>query len=92
MRSDSLDNQLANICSIIQRSSLAASICGEGAERFVRSQHGDRTAELSHDGVGFFVELFEKPTEESIYDYQQASLWDAAQQAIEWLLRKPINA
>ena len=92
MSPNSYDNQLENMVRILHRAGLDTSILGEGADRFVRSEHGARAAELSHDGVGFFVELFEQPREESLYDYQQASLWDATEQAVEWLLRKPGNA
>ena len=62
----------------------------DGRARFVYAEHGDRAVELSHDGVGFFVELFEQPAETSVRDYQQDTPEHAAEQAVDWLSRKDV--
>ena len=60
---------------------------GEGAARFVYAEHSGRAVELSQDGIGFVVELFEEPAEASVRDYQQDTIDHAAEQAVEWLSR-----
>jgi len=84
---DTYGDLLQRAVSILQRSGFSSSVRGNGAARFVYAEHGGRAVELSFDGVGFFVELFEKPTEISVCDTQQDTVEIAAEQAVDWLAR-----
>ena len=84
---DTYGDQLRRMVSILERSGFPSSVRGDGDARFVYAEHSDRAVELSHDGVGFFVELFERPAETSVRDYQQDTIEHAAQQAVDWLSR-----
>ena len=89
---DIYGRQLHIIADLLLRAGFPASIRGEGAARFVYVEHGTRAAEISHDGVGFFVELFEEPHEASLRDYQQDTPEFATEDAIAWLSRNDRNA
>ena len=84
---DTYGDQLSRIVSILQQSGFSSSVRGDGAARFVYAEHTDRAVELSRDGVGFFVELFQQPAEISVRDYQQDTIEHATQQAVDWLSR-----
>jgi len=85
---DTYGDQLNRIVSTLQRAGFSSSLRGEGKERFVYVEHSGRAVELSHDGVGFFIELFEQPAEVSIRDHQQDTIEHAAEQAVDWLVRR----
>jgi hypothetical protein len=85
---DAYVTQLDNIVSVLSQAGLSSSVRGEDTARFVHAEHGGRAVEVSHDGVGFFVELFEKPADVSVRDYQQDTLQQAIEQATDWLLRR----
>ena len=91
-RDDTYGSQLQSIADILRRAGFTACIRGAGASRFVYVEHGTRAAELSHDGAGFFVELFEQPHVASVRDYQQDTPELAAHDALEWLSRNDRNA
>ncbi len=85
---DAYEDQLHRITCILEDAGFSPSVRGEGAARFVYAEHDDRAAELSRDGVGFFIELFQKPAEISVCDYQQDTVEHAADQAVEWLSKR----
>ena len=92
MSSDLYGSQLKTIAAILHRAGFAACIRGDGAARFVYAEHGTRAAELSHDGVGFFVELFEQPHESAVRAVQYDTPELAADDALEWLSSNSRNA
>jgi hypothetical protein len=85
--SDTYGDQLRSIASSLQGAGFSRSVRGEGGGRFVYAEHADRAIELSWDGAGFLVELFEQPSEASVRDYQKDTPEHAAEQAVEWLSR-----
>ena len=84
---DAYGDQLQRMVSVLQARDFSSSVRGDGAARFVYAEHSGRAVELSFDGVGFFVELFEQPAEISVRDYQQDTPEQAAEQAADWLSR-----
>lgn len=76
-------DQLRSIASVLERAGFSSSLRGDGRARFVYAEHDSRAVELSHDVVGFFVELFEHPAETSVRDSQQDTPEHAAKQAID---------
>jgi hypothetical protein len=61
---------------------------GDGAARFVYATSAGRAIELSWDGVGVFVEMFEEPSEVSVRDEQQDTFESGAEEALSWLANK----
>ena len=87
---DTYGDQLRSIAGVLERAGFSPSVRGDGRARFVYAEHGGRAVELSHDGVGFFIELFEQPAETSVRDYQQDTVEHAAEQAVDWLSRRDV--
>jgi hypothetical protein len=80
-------NQLSGVAEYLSRRGIDADCRGDGAARFVYAHKAGRAVELSWDGVGVFVEMFEEPSEVSIRDEQQDSFEIGAERALAWLMR-----
>ena len=78
-------NKLQLMSRALEGAGFSAFIRGDGEARLVCSEHNNRAVEMSHDGTGFFIELFDQPSEISMRDYQQDTIALATEQAIEWL-------
>ena len=81
-------SKLEAVAEELGRQGVRAECRGDGAARFVYATNGTRTIELSWDGVGVFVEMFEEPSEASIRDEQQDTFESGAEEALSWLTHK----
>jgi hypothetical protein len=79
--------RLSRVAEYLSQRGIDADCRGDGAARFVYSHKASRAVELSWDGVGVFIEMFEEPSEVSIRDEQQDSFEIGAERAIAWLMR-----
>jgi hypothetical protein len=86
--SDTYGEQLRSIAGVLDRAGFSPFVRGEGPGRMVYAEHEGRAVELYYDGAGFIVELFEQPAENSVRDYQQDTPQQAAELAVDWLLRR----
>jgi len=80
-------DHLARVAEYLSQRGVDADCRGDGAARFVYAQRAGRATELSWDGVGVFIEMFEEPSEVSVRDEQQDSFEIGAERAIAWLMR-----
>lgn len=75
------------VIEVLSRPGIIAECRDEDAGQFVYAQRGDRSIELSWDGVGVFIEMFEAPSKDSVRDEQQDSFEIGAERAVAWLMR-----
>jgi hypothetical protein len=80
--------KLEAVAGEIRRHGMKAECRGDGAARFVYATNASRAVELSWDGVGVFIEMFEEPSEVSIRDEQQDTFEFGAEEALSWLARE----
>jgi uncharacterized protein YbjT (DUF2867 family) len=78
-------DRLAGVAELLSLRGIDADCRGDGAARFVYAAKDRRAIELSWDGVGVFIEMFEESSEISIRDEQQDTFDIGVQSAIEWL-------
>lgn len=58
---------------------------GDGLAQFVYACRGARSVEISWDGIGVFIEMFEGPDETSVRDEQQDTFPIGCERAYAWL-------
>ena len=80
-------DKLDSVVDFLGRRGIASECRGEAAARFVYAQKDDRAVELSWDGTGVFIEMFEEPSEVSVRDELQDSFEVGAECANAWLMR-----
>ncbi len=82
---DSYASELLEIARCLKKAGFDPSIRGEYAARFVYVEHQRRAAEVSKAEEGWFVELWEEPSEISIRDEVQDTIPFAVEQVLDWL-------
>ena len=80
--------KLETVVSDLSERSIEAECRGEGWARFVYARIGDRAIEISRDGVGVFIEMFEEPSEASIRQDHQKTFESGTEEAVWWLTRR----
>jgi hypothetical protein len=80
-------SNLKNVISTLRKNNIAAEIRGEGASSFIYAENEGRAIELSWDGIGIFVGMFEEPNETSVRDEVQNTFEIGAEVALGWLLK-----
>ena len=78
---------MSGVAEFLTQRGIDADCRGDGAARFIYAHKASRAVELSWDGVGVFVEMFEEPSEVSIRDEQQDSFQIGAERGLAWLMR-----
>jgi hypothetical protein len=84
---DAYGDQLRGIAGIIERAGFHPAVRGVDKSRFVYAEHENRAVEVYCDEGGFLIEFFEEPAEYSVRESQHDTPEQAAERAVDWLLR-----
>ena len=87
MTTEEYHDRLAGVAEFLSQRGIDADCRGDSLASFVYAVKDGRAIELSWDGVGVFIEMFEEPSEISICDEQQDTFDIGAQSALDWLER-----
>jgi hypothetical protein len=85
---DTYGKQLSIIADMLKNAGINSSVRGEGKGRYVYAEHGDRAVEAYCGDASLLVEFFEESEEYSVDRSQHDTPEQAAQRAVDWLLRK----
>jgi hypothetical protein len=80
-------DHLSGVAQYLSQRGIEAECRGDASARFVYAHQAGRAVELSWDGVGVFIEMFEEPSEVSMRDEQQDSFQIGVERALAWLMR-----
>ncbi len=87
MTTEECHDRLSGVAEFLSQRGIYADCRSGDMSGFVYAVKDRRAIELSWDGVGVFIEMFESPSEISIRDEQQDTFDTGAQSALEWLER-----